>query len=137
MPENIFASLVNVPRFLAYFIVALALLWLFKAVYVRVTPYREIALIREGNRAAAISLAGALLGFAVALSSVIVHSLNLLDLVIWGAVALIVQVLAYLSGYALIRDVAERIGTGSVSHGIFLGVLSLCCGILNGACMTP
>lgn len=137
MNQEIFASLLNVPHFLAYFLVAVILLWLFKAVYVLVTPYKEIALIREGNQAAAISLAGALLGFAVALGSVIVHSFNLLDVVVWGVVALIVQVLAYLSAYALIRDVALQIGAGSISHGIFLGGLSLCCGILNAACLTP
>lgn len=137
MNQNVFASLVNVPHFVAYFIVSLALLWLFKAVYVWVTPYKEIALIREGNRAAAVSLAGALMGFAIALASVVVHSINIVDLMIWGGVALIVQVLAYLTVYALIRDVAVQIGAGSVSHGIFLGALSLCAGILNGACITP
>lgn len=37
----------------------------------------------------------------------------------------------------LIRDVAAQIQNNSLPHGVYLGMLSLCCGILNGACMTP
>jgi putative membrane protein len=44
--------------FLAYFAASLAMLAAFVAIYVRVTPYREISLIREGNIAAAASLSG-------------------------------------------------------------------------------
>lgn len=135
--QDIFASLVNVPHFLAYFATAVAMLWLFKVIYLWVTPYKEIALIRQGNRAAALSLLGALLGFSIALAGVIVHSVNLLDVLVWGLVALVVQILAYLSVYAMIRDIALEIGAGSVSHGLYLGGLSLCCGVLNAACMTP
>lgn len=137
MRGEIFASLANIPAFIVYLLTAFILLWLFKAVYVRVTPYREFELIRQGNCAAAASLSGSLVGFSVALGAVVVHSVSLVDLVIWGVVALIVQVLAFLSARLLIRDLAERIEQGSLSHGVYLAALSLCAGILNGACMTP
>ena len=42
--------------FALYFVVSLVLVAVFLAVYVRITPYREFALIREGNVAAAASL---------------------------------------------------------------------------------
>src|SRR5260370_22755935 len=48
-----------------YFLMALALVAVFLTVYTWVTPYREIALIRQGNMAAALSLSGALLGFVI------------------------------------------------------------------------
>ena len=48
---------------------SLALTALFLAIYVRITPYREFALIRAGNVAAAASLSGALLGFVIPLAS--------------------------------------------------------------------
>ena len=57
--------------FLIYFAVALLLFVAFTFVYVIVTPYNEIALIREGNTAAAISLSGAMLGFALPLASTV------------------------------------------------------------------
>lgn len=40
--------------------------------YIFITPYREIALIREGNAAAAAGLGGAILGFVLPLASTIV-----------------------------------------------------------------
>jgi putative membrane protein len=58
MPTHLLTTL---PAFLAYFAVAMGLLVLFLLVYLNVTPYHEVALIRAGNAAAAVSLAGALL----------------------------------------------------------------------------
>jgi len=55
--------LAGLPAFLLYLALGLGLLGIFVAVYVGVTPYREIALIREGNTAAAISLSGAIVGY--------------------------------------------------------------------------
>ncbi|MDX1656950.1 MAG: DUF350 domain-containing protein [Candidatus Competibacteraceae bacterium] len=63
MAGQFWASVANVPLFLVYLLVAFALLWLFKAAYLRVTPYPEIELIRQGNTAAAVSLGGSMLGF--------------------------------------------------------------------------
>ena len=42
-------SLAGLPSFLLYFVTGLALLGVFLAVYGWVTPYRELALIREGK----------------------------------------------------------------------------------------
>ena len=42
-----------------------ALLAAFFAVYTKITPFNEVALIREGNAAAALSLTGAGVGFCL------------------------------------------------------------------------
>ena len=89
--------LVSLPAFFAYFAVAIALIAAFLLVYLNVTPYGEITLIRQGNTAAAISLSGALIGFAMPVANVIAHSDTLIDLAAWGAVAALVQILAYLA----------------------------------------
>ena len=73
------------PAFLSYFAVAVALIAVFLLVYVNVTPYDEMALIRQGNTAAAVSLSGALIGFAMPVANVIAHSDTLVDLAAWGA----------------------------------------------------
>ena len=70
--------------FLIYFSVALLLLVSFTLIYTKVTPYNEISLIREGNTAAAISLSGALLGFALPLASTVANAVNLLDLLLFA-----------------------------------------------------
>src|SRR5713101_2005272 len=93
--NDFLASVGGLDDFLAYFLMALVLVAVFLAVYVRVTPYREIALIRQGNLAASLSLSGALLGFVIPLASAIAHSVAWWDMLLWGAVALVVQLLSY------------------------------------------
>ena len=130
-------SLAGLPSFLFYFATAMGLLALFLVVYVLITPYREFTLIREGNVAAAASLSGAMLGFVLPLASAIAHSVGLLDMVIWGVIALLIQILVYLvARFLLFPDLSRDIPAGRVATGVFLGALSIAIGILNAACMS-
>jgi putative membrane protein len=129
-------SLAGLSSFLLYFATAIGLLLLFLLAYIFITPYREIALIRAGNVAAAASLSGAILGFVLPLASAITHSVSLLDMAIWGLTALIVQLLVYGVGRLLLPDLARDIPAGQIATGVFLGALSLAIGILNAACMS-
>jgi putative membrane protein len=124
------------PAFLAYFAVAVGLITAFLLIYVNVTPYDEIALIRQDNRAAAISLAGAMFGFAMPIANVIAHSDTLLDLAVWGAIAGVIQILAYLVARFALPHLTEDIPAGKVAPAIFLAVLSLTVGLTNAACMS-
>lgn len=136
MNSALFSSIANVPVFLAYLIESLLLAAAFLVVYTKFTPYDEVDLIRKGNTAAAISLSGALIGFVTALASVVIHSVSLVDLAIWGVIALVVQVAAYKAVHLVMKNIAENIKNGMVSQGIVLGAISIAFGILNAACMT-
>jgi putative membrane protein len=136
MPALKFDLLVLLPSFLAYFGTALALTAMFLFLYIQVTPIAEWSEIRNGNAAAAVSLSGALLGFVLALNSVISHSGGLLDMVVWGAIALVVQLATFFAVRLLKPDLVQRIGDRSMSHGVFLGAISVAVGLLNAACMT-
>ena len=129
-------SLGGIDNFLAYFGMALVLLALFVAIYVRVTPHREIALIRQGNLAASLSLSGAMLGVVIPLYIAITHSVAWWDMLLWGAIALVVQVLAYFVVRLAVPTLSADIAAGRTAQGLFLGVLSLAVGILNAASMT-
>ena len=129
-------SISGFPAFLLYFVVSLVLLGLFLAVYVRVTPYQEIPLIRQGNVAASISLSGAMLGFAIPLANSIRQAANLPDMVLWGVIALVVQILVFVAVRAIIPGLARDIPEGKVAQGVFLGSLSVVTGILNAVSMT-
>ncbi len=129
-------SLAGLPSFLFYFATAIGLLLLFLLAYLFITPYREIALIREGNAAAAASLGGALLGFVLPLASAITHSVGLLDMAVWGLIALVIQLLAYGVGRLLLPDLARDIPAGKTATGVLMCALSLAIGILNAACMS-
>jgi putative membrane protein len=128
-------SLSNFPNFLAYFISAAVLTALFLAIYVRITPHRELALIREGNVAAAIALNGGLLGFVIPLASVIAHSATLVDLVVWGVIAMLVQLGGFLIARLLMPHLPQAVSDGRVSDAAFLAGLSVSLGILDAACM--
>ena len=124
------------PIALMHIAVTVAILFIGVVVYVLMTPHREIALIREGNPAAAASLSGAILGFVLPLASAIAHSVGLLDMAVWGSIALVVQLLVYFAARLLLPDLARDIPAGKVATGVFLGALSLAIGVLNAACMT-
>ncbi len=124
------------PAFLSYFGVAIVLLTVFLLVYVNVTPYDEIGLIRQGNTAAAISLSGALFGFALPVANVIAHSDTLADLAAWGAVAAVIQLLTYLVARFALPHLTEDIPAGKIAPATFVAVLSLTVGLINAACMT-
>jgi putative membrane protein len=128
------AYLVTLPAFLIWFPTSTVLLALFGAIYLSITPWAELALIRAGNTAAAASFSGALLGYALVLASVLAHAVSLGDLLTWGGIGLLVQVLAFLVGRLLLgADLPRRMREGQVSSGLFLGVVSLSAGVLNAA----
>ena len=135
--ERMFVSSISgLDDFLLYFVPALAIFALFVFIYVHITPYREIRLIRDGNVAAAASLSGTMLGFVIPLASAIGNSVSLVDMLIWAGIALVIQLLAFLAARALFPAIATDIPAGKLAPAIFVGVLSLAVGILNAACMT-
>jgi putative membrane protein len=133
MPAHFLATL---PNFLAYLGTAIVLLVAFMAIYLYVTPYDEINLIRANNVAAAISLSGAVLGFAMPIANVIAHSDTLADLAVWGVIAGIVQLLAWMVARVALPRLKEAIAAGQVAPAIFVAALSVTVGLINAACMT-
>ena len=129
-------SLQPIGLFLLYFGVAFVFEAVFIALYMAVTPHHEAALIEQGNAAAAISLGGAVLGFTLPLGSAIVHSVSLLDMAIWSAVALLVQLAVYLLVNFMLRGVSRRIEEGDTAAATILAVASLSIGMINAASMT-
>ena len=136
MLETALSSLSGLPAFLIYFVLAIALLFMFTLMYTWITPHNKLELIRANNAAAAIAFGGALVGFALPLSSAISNSLSLLDCAIWGLVALVVQVLTFLVLRMLLKQLPERIAQGETAVGIFAAASAIAVGMLNAACMT-
>jgi len=122
--------------FLIYFGSAVFMTCLFAFVYALITPYREFELIRAGNKAAAYSMGGAMLGFAIPLASAIVHSVGFVDMLMWSIVAFVVQVLVFRASLLVLKGLANGIREGVESNGLFLGMMSVVAGILNAASMS-
>jgi putative membrane protein len=129
-------SLAGLPAFALYLLSSLALLAMFIAIYVRVTPYREFALIREGNAAAAASLSGTIIGFVIPLAYAVIQSANIVDMVLWGVISLLVQLVVFFCMTRIVPGIGRDIPAGRVAPGVLLASLSVATGILNAACMT-
>ncbi len=129
-------SLQGLDEFLVYFSMCIGFVVLFLFIYVHITPYREITLIRQGNSAAAASLSGTLIGFVLPLAAAVEHSVNPYDLTIWATIALAVQLLVYLATRVVLPDIGRDIPAGKVASGVFLGALSAGAGLLNAASMS-
>jgi putative membrane protein len=136
MSEQFGNFLANLSEFLIFFVVAAALILLFVVIYTRVTRHNELALIKKNSTAAAIAFSGSLIGFALPLASTMISSVTVVELVLWGVVALIVQVLVYLLIRLPMPRISERIEADEVAAGIWLGACSIVAGIVNAASMT-
>lgn len=129
-------SLSNLPAYLAYAGSLALLMTVFVLIYLWITPYKEIRLIREGNSAAATSFAGVLIGFALPVTSVAASAGSLLDMLMWSVIALIGQLLAFLVAARLMGDLRSGIEQDKVSYGILLAGLSISVGLINAASLT-
>jgi len=123
------------PAFASFFATAIGLLGGFLALYILVTPYSEVALIRGGNTAAALSLGGALIGFALPIAVSVAVSHNLYAMLGWGVVAGVVQLLTYVAARLAMPQINQNILQGKLASGVFLASLSLGVGILNAGCI--
>ena len=133
---QVMESFAGFDDFLIYLGISAVLLAVFAAIYVRITPYREVALIRDGNMAAAFSLSGTLIGMAIPLANAIEFSVNPVDMAIWGFIALAIQLVVFLIARIVLPHIAQDIPAGKQASGFFLGAISIAAGILNAACMT-
>jgi putative membrane protein len=122
--------------FLLYLAISGVLLAVFVAIYVRITPYREVALIRDNNMAAAFSLSGAIIGMVIPLANAVEYSVNPVDMAIWGFLALAIQLLVFVIARIALPNIVVDIPAGKTAPGFFLGAMSIAAGLLNAACMT-
>ncbi|ASS73746.1 hypothetical protein CIG75_01325 [Tumebacillus algifaecis] len=135
----------GIVNFLIYLGVALPILGFGLFVFMITTPYKEYQLIAEGSqtddprkmaaaKAVAHDLGGKVIGLAIVLASAIFHSLNLVDLVIWGVLGTVFQVAVfYLLELVAPFKVVSEIPKGNVSVGIFTSRLSIAVGIMMAA----
>lgn len=125
----------SLPAFAGFFATAVVLLVAFVLLYDLITPYSEFTLIRDGNTAAAITLGGAILGFALPIAVSVAVSHNLYAMIGWAVIAGAVQLLAYVAARLALPRINEAIPQGKIAAGVFLASLSIGVGILNAGCI--
>ncbi len=128
--------LAGFPNLLLHLGVTLGLLAAAAALYTRITPHDEIALIRHGNAAAAISYSGAVLGLAIPLAFCMAASVSVWDILIWGVVTLLLQLLALRVIEAVMQGMSHRIEAGEVGPAVLLFSVKLSVAAINAAAVT-
>lgn len=124
------------PAFIAHFALAVLFLVIFGAIYTTITRHNEFDLIRGGNTAAAVSLAGSLIGFSLPLAASVEYSESILDNALWAGVSLVIQIVIYYLARLVVDDLSGRIERQEISAGIWLGAVSIAGGQLAAASMT-
>ncbi|MBL8546044.1 MAG: DUF350 domain-containing protein [Hyphomonadaceae bacterium] len=117
-PLNAFVA--GFPDFIIQLGVALGLFVASLVIYTVMTPHKELALIRAGNPSAALAYGGVIVGLGIPLGSCLAHSFGLFDLLIWGVVTLLIQLLAFRFADIFLRGLPRRIAEGDVAAAIFL-----------------
>ena len=125
----------SLPAFASFFVTSIILMLAFLAIYLKITPYNELALIRAGNEAAAVSLGGAVIGFALPIAVSVAVSHNLYAMIGWGVFASVAQLLAFIVARLTLPRLNESIPQGKLASGIFLASLAIGVGILNAGCI--
>lgn len=110
----------GLPTYLLFTGTAGLLLILSVAIYIKLTPWRELALVKDQNGAAGLALAGAIVGLAIPIASCLANSISLIGLVIWGVISLLLQLLAYRITDMLLRDLPKRIEQDQAGPAIVL-----------------
>ena len=102
------------------------------------TKTKELKLIAQGNLAAALVIGGKLLGLSFVIGSAIANSVNLTDMIIWGAVGIVSQIALYiLLELITIRfSIKDAIENNNTAVGTLLLLISLSVGWVIAQCLT-
>ena len=123
----------GLPFLISHFFTAIVIfvsgLW----VYTKVTPMNELELIKGGNIAASLSFAGACVGIAIPLAVCLSSSVNIVDIIVWGSIAVILQLICFKVVDFFLKDLSSRIIDGEIGISIVLVGFKLSIAVLNAA----
>jgi putative membrane protein len=138
LPSTIAGALgTGLPVLLLQFVVCLVLLIVGVAIYTAVTPFRERELLREGNVAAATVLSGAVVALAIPLAALLATTRTVLDILVWGIVAILLQLVTVVIVCHVMKGLHLRIDDGSLAAALPIAAAQLAIALLNAAGMVP
>lgn len=136
MIEQLEMYLFGLPAFLSYFAIGGILLLIYITLYNWITPLNEWELVKQNDSAAAIAFSGSVIGFVLPLESAIENAQSNMECILWGCIALIVQLTVFYVVRMFLPRLSERIKEGEMAAGLVLGIISVSVGMLNAASMT-
>ena len=127
---------IGLPFFLSHFLLTLTILIFGVFTYFFITPHDEVKLIKEGNIAAAISFVGAWIGIAMPLAFCMATSLGFFDILVWGILAIIIQIMAFIILDRFLKNLSKRIEDGEIASGLFVFGVKIAIAMINSAAIT-
>ncbi|MGI9333173.1 MAG: DUF350 domain-containing protein [Gammaproteobacteria bacterium] len=124
------------PVLILHFAVTVAMLAAGVIIYTLITPHREFRMVRSGNVAAAISLSGAVLGIGIPLAFCMAVSVSVFDILVWGAVTVVIQLAAYFVTDLIMRGLPARIDQGEVAAALLLVAIKLAIAAITAAAVS-
>ena len=135
--EAVLESFVTgLPVLLLHYLVTLTMLAIGVTIYIWMTPYKELELIRGGNVAAAISLGAAIISLTMPLAFSMAVSVGVWDIVVGGLVTLVIVLVVYRLIDFLMKDLPHRIETGELGPAILLAAVKLGVSIITAAAVS-
>jgi putative membrane protein len=120
---------------LAHGAISLALLAAGAVLYAFLTPHKEITQIRDGNSAAALSFGGVLVALALPLALSLTASTSALEILLWGTMTLVVQLLVFRLIDMLFSGLPQRVSEGEISAAALLVSAKLASAMVLAAAM--
>ena len=136
MQPAIDAFLAGFPILMLHSAVTIAMLVAGVLIYMWITPWDEIKLIRDGNTAAAVSMGGAVIGLALPLAFAMSGSVSVYEILIWGPVTLVLQIAAYWIADIVLRDLPKRIEQGEMGAAVLLVPIKIAAAAINAAAVS-
>lgn len=121
------------PQFLLHGGVTLGLLITGCIVHVLLTPMKEMKLIREGNISAGISVAAVIVGLAIPMSACLETAKSVYDVLIWGVVAILLQLLAFRVAELILHDLPKRIERNEIGAALVLAAVKIAAAMVMAA----
>ena len=132
--DAVITSLYNgLPIFMLHGGTAILMLLTGAFIYSKITPWNELDLIMEGNTAAAVSFSGAILGIAIPLAAALSSSISIWEIVVWGSVAIILQITVFLILDLVLPNLSEQIKANKIAAGIFIASNKIALALMNAA----
>lgn len=124
-------------NFLISTLIAGILLFSSCVIYILLTPMKELELLRRGNASAGLGLAGVIIGLAIPTASALAFSISPYEQVIWGVVALLLQLLAFRLVDVILKDLPKRIENDEAGAAILLIAVKISVALIVGAALWP
>ena len=132
--DAVITSLYNgLPIFMLHGGTAILMLIVGAYIYSKITPWNELDLIMQGNTAAAVSFSGAILGIAIPLAAALSSSISIWEIVVWGSVAIILQITVFLILDLVLLNLSEQIKANKIAAGIFIASNKIALALMNAA----